>query len=138
MSTEWRRYRGAYDRFQMQPAKISTTAFVQLYILHMLQGGREMYGHEMIKAMEERFKGSDWRPSPSVVYPVLRTMVEQGWLTYQKEDPMTNSKKYYRMTQAGWEFFQRKKAEYRPKIDSSIELLLRAREDIYGKTPRGH
>lgn len=129
---ERRRYKGVYNRFMMQPAKISTSAFVRLYILYLLSNGNEMYGLEMIEKMEEDFaRVSRWKPSPSVVYPILKRMSNQGYITFIKEDPDTNSRKYYRMTTPGFTFWKREKDKFYNIFKEAINMLQLVMDEIY-------
>jgi PadR family transcriptional regulator PadR len=131
---ERRKYKGIYNRFMMQPAKISTTGFVRLYVLYMLTEKKdEMYGLEMIEQIKKDFAHvSRWKPNSSVMYPILKRLSNQGYLAYYKEDPTTNSRKYYKITRAGKQYYREQKDKYQPIFNEAISMLELAIDEIYG------
>jgi DNA-binding PadR family transcriptional regulator len=45
---------------------------------------KPMRGYDLIKEIEAKTEGA-WRPGPGAVYPVLRKLVKQGYITAQKK-----------------------------------------------------
>lgn len=73
--------------------------FNGLIYIHILHHGNEkpFYGTWMM----EELKGHGYNVSPGTLYPVLKSMVEEGLI--EKEDRNVNGKirKYYKTTEAG-------------------------------------
>ncbi|MGD0396691.1 MAG: PadR family transcriptional regulator [Nitrososphaerales archaeon] len=63
---------------------------------------KPMRGYDLIKEIETKTEGA-WRPGPGAVYPVLRKLVNQGYITAQKETKGGSSHVLYEMTPAGLE-----------------------------------
>ena len=73
--------------------------FNGLIYIHILHHGNEkpFYGTWMM----EELKGHGYNVSPGTLYPVLKSMVEEGLI--EKEDRNVNGKirKYYKTTESG-------------------------------------
>lgn len=61
---------------------------------------RPRHGYELIKAIEERFRGS-YTPSPGVIYPTLSWLDDMG---YARVDAKEAGRKRYRATVEGEAF----------------------------------
>ncbi len=89
--------------------------FIRLFILKNLY--REpLHGYAIIKSISER-SGGFWSPKPGNIYPLIRDMVEEGFIEPAGSD---SRRKQYRITENG-------KAELLELIgeaeDSTIHLL---------------
>jgi len=93
-----------------------------------------MYGAEMMEWMEQEFEEvSDWSPSSGSVYPILKRLANQGYLSYYKEDEMVNSKKFYRITPTGRDYYKEQKKKYDPIFKEAIQMLKISIKEIYGE-----
>ncbi len=85
-------------------------------ILDLLQD-RPAHGYELIRALEERFRGF-YSPSPGSVYPTLQLLEDMGYVSATQRD----GKKVYSITDEGRKF---------------IEENRRSVEDIWGRAGEG-
>jgi len=122
------RYSGAYNR--LFPVKVSTNAFLTIYTLHLLQGGR-LYGKEIINAIEERFAGQ-WKPSHGLVYPILRELEKEGLV--KGEWMGDNNKKtirIYEITKAGRKAYDRERDHHKDIFGQSFSIMETLMSDLY-------
>ncbi len=68
---------------------------IRYWIIRIISSG-EKTGADIMSTMEDATIGR-WRPSPGAVYPILRSMEEEGYLVSKERD----NKKYYSLTQKG-------------------------------------
>lgn len=73
---------------------------------------RPMHGYDLIRALEEKSKGT-WRPSPGSVYPTLQLLEEQELVTSSKQ----NGKKVYSITELGREETTKRKPQAPTECD---------------------
>lgn len=73
-------------------------------VLLKLIGEKPSHGYELIKAIEERFKGG-YSPSPGVVYPTLSWLEDEGYITIATGD---DGRKQASITEAGKAFLDEK------------------------------
>ncbi len=111
------------------PAKISTTAFVRMYILYLLHDG-SFYGNQLIDEIKSRLKNR-WEPSPGMVYPLLNQLESDGYIVGSWDEPNKRSIKRYRITDKGKEQFKLLKLKNKPAIDDSLIILNSIIEDLY-------
>lgn len=87
------------------------------YVILDLLEGRPSHGYEVIRALEERFRGF-YSPSPGSVYPTLQLLEDLGYVTATQR----NAKKVYTITEEGQQFLE----EHRQSV-----------EDIWGRVGGG-
>jgi len=63
---------------------------------------KPMRGYDLIKEIETKTEGA-WRPGPGAVYPVLRKLVNQGYIAAQKKMKGGPPQVLYEITPAGLE-----------------------------------
>jgi DNA-binding PadR family transcriptional regulator len=63
---------------------------------------KPMRGYDLMKEIEIETEGA-WRPGPGAVYPVLRKLVEQGYITAQRKVRGGPPQVLYEITPAGLE-----------------------------------
>lgn len=112
------------------PSKISTTFFVKLYILHLLKD-KSYYGNEIIDEIRSRLDNK-WEPSPGMVYPLLRELEEEGYVTGWWEEPDKRSIRRYRLTDKGYKHYQIILLQYKPTFEDSLYIVQTVLKDIYG------
>ncbi len=118
------------ERNRQFPSKISTTSFVKLYILHLLRD-RSYYGNEIIEEIKSRLDGK-WEPSPGMVYPLLRELEENGYVTGWWEEPDKRSIRRYKLTDKGYKHYQIILLQYKPAFEDSLYIVQTVLKDIYG------
>ncbi|KGG80274.1 PadR family transcriptional regulator [Caloranaerobacter azorensis H53214] len=119
------------QRNRQFPSKISTTSFVKLYILHLLRE-KSYYGNEIIEEIKRRLNFK-WEPSPGMVYPLLRELEENGYITGWWIEPDKRSIRKYRITNEGFEHYKRIKLLYESIFIDSLDIIKCILTDIYGR-----
>ncbi len=120
-------YKG--ERNRQFPTKISTTSFVKLYILHLLKE-KTYYGNEIIDEIKYRLDGK-WEPSPGMVYPLLRDMENNSYITGWWEEPDKRSIRRYKLTDKGYEHYKVMLLMYKPIFEDSLHIIKNVLKDIY-------
>ena len=87
------------------------------YVILDLLEDRPSHGYEVIRALEERFRGF-YSPSPGSVYPTLQLLEDLGYVTATQQD----GKKVYTIAEEGQRFLE----EHRQSV-----------EDIWGRVRGG-
>lgn len=122
------RYAGVYNR--LFPVKVSTNAFITLYILHLLNKER-LYGKEIIDKIEKRFKGH-WKPSHGLVYPILRELETAGLIKGEWQGE--GSKKticIYHITPKGRSAYKKEKKRHEEVFMQSFIMMETLMLDLY-------
>src|ERR671933_2649791 len=78
------------------------------YVILDLLEDRPSHGYEVIRALEERFRGF-YSPSPGSVYPTLQLLEDLGYVTATQRD----GKKVYAVTDEGRKFLE----EHRQSVE---------------------
>lgn len=112
------------------PSTISTTAFVKLYILHLLKD-KPYYGNEIIDEIKSRLDYK-WEPSPGMVYPLLRELESEGYIIGSWEEPDKRSIRRYKLTDEGYKHYQVILLQYKPTFEDSLYIVQNVLKDIYG------
>ncbi|GAB6137817.1 PadR family transcriptional regulator [Halanaerobaculum tunisiense] len=121
-------YKGKLNR--QFPAKISTTAFTSIYILHLMDKYGKMYGQKILDTINEQM-GTRWKPSRGMVYPLLREMEEEGYLKAWWDEPDKRSIRYYRLTEKGADHLEKMKIKYKSSFREARVIVDTAIEEIY-------
>jgi DNA-binding PadR family transcriptional regulator len=87
------------------------------YVILDLLEDRPAHGYELIRALEERFRGF-YSPSPGSVYPTLQLLEDLGYVRSARQD----GKKVYSITDEGRKFLEENKQSV---------------EDIWGRAGKG-
>jgi DNA-binding PadR family transcriptional regulator len=87
------------------------------YVILDLLEEKPSHGYEVIRALEERFRGF-YSPSPGSVYPTLQLLEDLGYVSSTQQ----NGKKVYQITDEGRKF---------------LEENRRSVEDIWGRVGGG-
>jgi DNA-binding PadR family transcriptional regulator len=98
------------------PRRMFGKGDLKYVILDLLQD-RPAHGYELIRALEERFRGF-YSPSPGSVYPTLQLLEDMGYVSASQQD----GKKVYSITDEGRKF---------------LEENRRSVEDIWGRADEG-
>ncbi len=117
------------ERSRQFPSKLSTTAFARLYILHLLNE-KSFYGNEIIDEIGNRMNHY-WEPSPGMIYPMLRKLEADGYIEGWWEEPDRRSRKHYKLTPQGFEYYKKIKLLYKDDLVDSLNMLNLIKKDIY-------
>jgi DNA-binding PadR family transcriptional regulator len=71
------------------------------YVILDLLKDKPSHGYEVIRALEERFRGF-YSPSPGSIYPTLQLLEDMGYVTATQQD----GKKVYAITDEGRKFLE--------------------------------
>lgn len=121
-------YKGKLNR--QFPAKISTTAFTSIYILHLINTQGKMYGQKILDTINQQME-TKWQPSRGMVYPLLREMEEEGYLKAWWDEPDKRSIRYYNITEKGAKHLEKMKIKYKPSFRDARKIIDTAIEEIY-------
>jgi PadR family transcriptional regulator PadR len=97
----------------------------ELLLLSLLQD-TEMYGYELVQAVQER-TGSAITLGEGVIYPVLHTLERDGALTSRRKTVNGRSRVYYKATEIGARRFADIKTDW-SRITNAISIVLRGAE----------
>jgi len=92
---------------------------LRLYLLKLLEE-HPRHGYEVIRLLEDRFMGM-YAPSAGTVYPRLQRLEAEGLVAHSQE----HGRKVYRVTQAGRQELQRRRAEL-------AELEAEIKDSVHG------
>ena len=101
-----------------------------LLVLHLIAAGPS-YGNQMMERIGDMTAGV-LNVNPNTMYPLLRQLESRGLIEGRWEHPERRTRRYYSLTDAGREDYERLVEEVRPFLDSvksSIEEIVR---EVYG------
>ena len=117
-----RDYKNAYKHM---PIKISSTNFLEVYVLHVLSKHKEpIYALEILNSLSEICTNGMWKPSHGTLYPLLNTMYKKGYIDITVKKTNKTGKKYYTITDAGLDILDIKKGDLKSIVAES-ELFFR-------------
>lgn len=103
-------------------------------LLLSLLAEKEMYGYEMIEALEKMSKNV-FSFKSGTLYPVLHALEKKGYLvSNEKQAPNGRMRKYYAITSKGNKILDEKKIEWNT-FTSAVNKVLEGgadNEEIYG------
>ncbi len=109
--------------------KVNTTTLVKLFILNFLIE-KSCYGNELIEGIEKCLDYL-WKPSPGMIYPLLRKMEEdmliEGWWL----EPDKKTKRLYKITDVGQKHYDKLKLIYKPQLEESLTIIQNTLKTIY-------
>lgn len=95
-----------------------------LLVLHF--SAREpAYGNQLIERISE-LTGGALHVNPNTMYPLLRSLEQQGFVAGEWEHPERRSRRFYRVTDSGREELDRLLGELNPRLDriaASIDAI---------------
>lgn len=101
-----------------------------LLVLHLISQ-EASYGNQLIEAIESITQGVI-SVNPNTMYPLLRQMEAGGLIEGRWEHPDRRSRRYYSITAAGREEYQRLVEAVEPFLDSVIRSVSLIKREIYG------
>ncbi|MBK5117595.1 MAG: PadR family transcriptional regulator [Thermoleophilia bacterium] len=101
-----------------------------LLVLHLIQ--REpAYGNRLIEEIEE-ITGGVMTVNPNTMYPLLRTLEAEGRIEGQWEHPDKRTRRFYSITDAGLEEYERLRTELEPFLATMARTIRLIKHEIYG------
>lgn len=101
-----------------------------LLVLHYISAGPS-YGNQLMERISGVTEGV-LSVNPNTMYPLLRSLEARGLIEGSWEHPERRSRRYYAITEAGRDEYERLEREVRPFLDSvqrSIEVIV---DEVYG------
>lgn len=129
MSEGNKRDRQIFVSFNTTNHRFNTTSIVKLFILKLLSN-KNYYGQELINDIEVSFSGQ-WKPSPGMIYPLLRKMEENKWVEAWWDVPDKKSKRNYKITEEGKKYYEYLKGIYKEQLIESKNIIETVIENIY-------
>lgn len=117
------------NRNRQFPNKINTTTIVKLLILNLLIT-KNHYGNEIIDKIEIDLNYM-WRPSPGMIYPLLRDMEENMLIEGWWDEPDKKTKRHYKITDIGMKHYENIKSLYKPLLYESLSIIDSTINTIY-------
>lgn len=111
------------------PTTISTTSFVKLYILHLLNE-KSYYGNKIKDEIKKRLENK-WEPSPGMIYPLLRQLEGEGYIVGNWDEPNKRSIRRYRITDNGIKHYKVLLLQNKSSFDDSLLIIKNVLKDIY-------
>ncbi|MEG0611058.1 MAG: PadR family transcriptional regulator [Clostridium sp.] len=110
--------------------RINTTKLVKLYIFHyLIYEKKEEYGLEIANYINNNFT----KVSNGLIYPLLRDLEENLYLTAKWEDFDRKNKRLYKITDEGIDHYNRIKPDYLEAINYNISIYNSVIDKIYSK-----
>jgi len=101
-----------------------------LLVLHLVK--REpAYGNRLIEDIEAITQGVI-TVNPNTMYPLLRELEAKGRIEGRWEHPDRRTRRFYSITAAGQEEYERLRDELGPFLDSMIRTVTLIQREIYG------
>jgi PadR family transcriptional regulator PadR len=99
-----------------------------LLVLHFASR-RPAYGNQLIERISE-LTGGALTVNPNTMYPLLRSLEEQGLVAGEWEHPERRSRRFYRVTEKGEAERRRLAAELGPRLDRIAASIRAIREEL--------
>ena len=127
-----RRAAGARGAGSQDPlvGELRRAGLLPLLVLHFL--AREpSYGNQLMDRVTE-LTGGLIAVNPNTMYPLLRSLEQQGLVRGEWEHPERRSRRFYALTPAGEEERERLRTEVMPRLDAVATSVERLREVLGG------
>jgi PadR family transcriptional regulator, regulatory protein PadR len=99
-------------------------------VLHYIAEGPS-YGNQLMERISAVTEGV-LSVNPNTMYPLLRQLEERGLIEGKWEHPERRSRRYYSLTSAGGEEYERLVAEVRPFLESTARSIREIVREVYG------
>lgn len=92
-----------------------------LLVLHLL-ARRASHGYQIAKDIKAASEGVlDFREG--TLYPTLHSMEQRGWIEAFEEEAGGRTRRYYRLTEAGWGALAQEREEWH-RYSAAVNLVL--------------
>ena len=102
-----------------------------LLVLHFVSHGGPSYGNQLMERISKLTAGV-LSVNPNTMYPLLRQLEERGLIEGQWEHPERRSRRYYALTEAGREEYDRLVHDARPFLDNVARSIDEIVKEVYG------
>jgi DNA-binding PadR family transcriptional regulator len=102
-----------------------------LLILHLITTEGQCYGNQLMERIAAVTAGV-LSVNPNTMYPLLRQLEGRGLIEGRWEHPERRSRRYYSITAAGQEEYERLHSEVRPLLDSIARSIDEIVREVYG------
>jgi DNA-binding PadR family transcriptional regulator len=109
--------------------QVFTKGLLPLYVLYILSLG-PTNGNEISHKIGERTSGL-WVPSTGGIYPILKRLEKDGFISGQWDSPKKRIQKIYSLTDAGLKEFDDKKTLLKKKIEEALSVFKIVYNDLY-------
>ena len=103
---------------------------IPMLVLHLIRG-EPSYGNNLIESIESMTQGLV-SVNPNTMYPLLRSLEEQGLITGDWEHPDRRTRRFYSITDEGEAEYVRLRGEIEPFLDSAIRSIGLIKSEVYG------
>lgn len=110
-------------------AVLRRAGVVRVLVLQLLDGDEPAYGSWLIERIRE-VSGGLVVVNPNTMYPLLRTLEEQGLVEGSWEHPVRRSRRFYRITPAGIAERERLRADVLPALDEVVSAVEALRAEL--------
>ena len=101
-----------------------------MLVLHFMSQGPS-YGNQLIERIAAVTEGV-LNVNPNTMYPLLRQLESRGLIEGKWEHPERRTRRYYSLTDAGREEYERLVEEVRPFLDSVQSSISEIVREVYG------
>ena len=101
-----------------------------LLVMHFVSDGPS-YGNQLMERISQLTAGV-LSVNPNTMYPLLRQLEERGLIEGQWEHPERRSRRYYSLTDAGREEYDRLVRDVRPFLESVARSIDEIVNEVYG------
>jgi DNA-binding PadR family transcriptional regulator len=101
-----------------------------LLVLHFISGGPS-YGNQLMERISAVTEGV-LSVNPNTMYPLLRSLEARGLIEGSWEHPERRSRRYYAITDAGREEYERLERDVRPFLESVQRSIGEIVRQVYG------
>ncbi len=101
-----------------------------LLVFHLISESPS-YGNQLMEKISAMTEGV-LSVNPNTMYPLLRTLESDGLISGEWEHPERRSRRYYTLTDAGREEYDRLVGEIRPFLTSLSHSIEEIVKEVYG------
>jgi DNA-binding PadR family transcriptional regulator len=101
-----------------------------LLVLHYISG-QPSYGNQLMERISQVTAGV-LSVNPNTMYPLLRQLEARGLIEGKWEHPERRSRRYYAITDAGREEYQRLRVDVRPFLESLSRSIEEIVSEVFG------
>ena len=94
-------------------------------LLLQLLSERDMYGYEMIEALQQR-SNHVFELKAGTLYPLLHSLEGKNYLTSYESEANGKQRKYYSITKAGRKYLKSRKEEWQEYQEAVLNVLWEA------------
>ncbi len=106
-----------------------------LLVFHLIRE-EPSYGNQLIEAIERMTQGVI-SVNPNTMYPLLRDLEAKELIKGDWEHPDKRTRRFYSITAAGEDEYQRLLAEIEPFLDSVVRSISLIKAEVYGAPNSG-